>query len=983
MKHKIYLSLIFLMMSIMAFGQNIRLSGTVSDDSGLPLIGVNVVIVGTTQGAVTNLDGQYTVYLPSKGTQVKFSYMGYKDVLVTSDGGVRNVTMEEESQLLESVVVIGYGSVQKKDITTSVATVSPDELANKPLFSVGEGLQGKAAGVQVVLPTGKPGAKPSIRVRGATSVLASNEPLYVVDGVPTTDLGIVNSTDVESIQILKDASSAAIYGARAANGVVIVTTKKGKKGSPRVHMGAYFGVSQVSKRIEALNTTEYLQLLDDMNIAIPAGVDRDINTNWFDETFEIGFKQNYELSVSGGSDNSSYYISGDYISDKGILSAAECDKFSLRTNLNSEVRPWLNLSASMNYIHSTSKDVPDNKGSDKGGVIMSIMNTPPFMPIWNPDKPGQYASNPFSGTFENPLATLSSENNGKWNQFVGNVSAEFKPFKGFSFKTSFAVDVSSSEWDSYTDNIKTGWGRQNNGLASSGKYNNYTWLNENVLNYEFSIKNQHNFKVLLGNSNNANTYSQTYASGSDFLNNSIIHTVNGANYLTDGGSSKSEWAIASFFGRIMYDFEHKYLFTANIRYDGSSKLAKGNKWGAFPSFSAGWRVSEESFFKDNVKFVDDLKIRAGWGKNGNQEGIGNYAWYGKHYIQRVPKTDPLSGPALVRYSLENRDLTWETTTQANIGIDLSIFNNRVVLNLDAYYKKTKDLLLNVPLPSSTGVGSLTKNDGEITNKGIELNLVTRNFVGDFTWDTEFNISHNKNTIDKLGLSKSYSFGWIPANNESVIQMEEGLSLGTFYGYKSLGVNPETGMMDYADMNENGYIDPDDRVVIGCAQPKVIYGMTNNFSYKNFSLSVFLQGSQGNDVYNASRIDTEGMFDFRNQSKDVLNRWETPGDITYIPKASSDGNMYNVHNSSRFVEDGSYLKLKSLTLAYDLPKKLLNKVSMSRCQVYFTGYNLLTLTKYTGYDPELNTFGNSGVELGVDFGTYPPSRSFVFGINVDF
>lgn len=981
MKQKIYLSLMFLLMTVMTFGQNNKLSGVVTDDQGVPLIGVNVIVVGTTIGSVTNVDGYYSLALPSNGSQVKFSYLGYKDIVLTSDGGVQNVTMNEESQMLESVVVIGYGTVSKKDVTTAVVSVSPDELKNKPLFSVGEGLQGKAAGVQVVLPTGKPGAKPSIRVRGATSVLASNEPLYVIDGLPTTDLGIVNSADIESIQILKDASSAAIYGARAANGVVIITTKKGSKGIPRVHFGAYFGVSEVSKQIDALNTTEYLQLMKDMNISIPAGVDRNINTNWFAETFETGFKQNYELSVNGGNEKSSYYVSGGYISDKGILSAAECDKFSFRTNLTSEVKSWLNVTASMNFIHSTSKDVPDNKGSDKGGVIMSIINTPPFMPIWNPDKPGQYASNPFSGTFENPLATLSSENEGKWNQFVGSVSAELKPFKGFSFKTSFAIDASSSEWDSYTDNVKTGWGRQNNGLASSGKYNNYTWLNENIMNYEFNLKN-HNFKLLVGNSNNANTYSQTYASGSDFPANSIIHTVNGANNLTDGGSSKSEWAIASFFGRVMYDFSHKYLLTANIRYDGSSKLAKNNKWGAFPSFSAGWRISEESFFK-NIRFIDDLKLRAGWGKNGNQEGIGNYAWYGKHYIQRVPKTDPLSGPSIIRYCLENRDLTWETTTQTNVGIDLSMFNNRVVLNLDAYYKKTDGLLLNVPLPSSTGVGSFTKNDGEITNKGIELNLVTRNFVGNFSWDTEFNISRNKNEINKLGLSKSYSFGWIPANNESVILMREGLSLGTFYGYKSQGVDSETGMMKYADMNDNGYIDPDDRVVIGCAQPDFIYGLTNNFAYKNFSLSIFLQGSQGNDVFNASRIDTEGMFDFRNQSKNVLDRWETPGDITYIPKVSTDGSLYNVHNSSRFVEDGSYLKLKSLTLAYDIPKSLLKNIFMDRCQVYFTGYNLLTLTKYTGYDPELNAFGNSGVELGIDFGTYPPSRSFVFGLNVEF
>lgn len=959
------------------------LSGHISDTNGSPVAGVAVLVAGTTTGTTSDENGGYSLELPtvSQNAEIVFECLGFKSQRVSTGPGVLDIVMQEDSEYLDDVVVIGYATISKKDVTTAVVSVSPEELANKPIVSAAEGLQGKAAGVQVILPSGKPGTKPSIRVRGATSVLASNEPLYVIDGIPTNDMSIINPADIETMQVLKDASSSAIYGARAANGVVIITTKKGSKNQTRVNFNGYVSWSELSKKIQALNTEQYLDLLTDMKIAIPEGTDVNRNTDWTDETFGIGFKQNYDLSVSGGNEKATYYMSGSWLSDKGIIEQAKYNRFTLRSNTTVNATDWLKFTGNFTYIRSISRDVPDNKGAANGGVIMSAINTPPFMPIWNPEHPDQYASNPFSGTYENPLANLSNENRGIWNQFLGAVTAEITFFKGLTFKSSFAVDASSQQTDTFIDNVKTGWGRQNNGLATSSRANTYTWLNENILSYQGTF-GRHNLNVMLGNSNNASSYAQTYIDGSDFPKNSKIHTVNAANNITGGGSSETGWSLVSFFGRVMYDFDHRYLVTANVRYDGSSKFAPGHKWGVFPSVSAGWRISNEPFFR-NVKKISDLKLRVGWGKNGNQEGIGNYAWYGRHSISRVPITDPLSGPAIIRYSLENRDLTWETTTQFNAGIDFGMFHDRLVINLDGYHKKTTGLLLNVPLPASNNVDYLTKNDGEVVNNGFEVNISSKNFVGDFTWNTDLNISTNKNTVTELGLSKSYSFGYISANAENAILLEEGLALGTFYGYNSLGVDPQTGMMIYEDRNGNGYIDPDDRTVIGCAQPKFTYGMTNEFSYKGFSLSIFIQGSYGNDVLNASRMDTEGMYDFRNQSVRVLNRWRNSGDITDVPKASSDGDMWNVKTSSRFVEDGSYLKIKSLTLGYDLPEKVLSKLHISRAQIYVTGYNLFTFTRYSGFDPELNAFGNSGVELGIDYGTYPQSRSFTVGLNLSF
>jgi TonB-linked SusC/RagA family outer membrane protein len=475
-----------------------------------------------------------------------------------------------------------------------------------------------------------------------------------------------------------------------------------------------------------------------------------------------------------------------------------------------------------------------------------------------------------------------------------------------------------------------------------------------------------------------NRTNDSYLYGNDFPSDVSVTTLSAANIIS-GSTGTQEWALSSFFGRATYDYNSKYYLTVSLREDGSSKLA--NPWGTMPSFSAGWRISSEKFMKD-IEFITDLKLRGGWGKNGNQEGIPHYTQYGLTTYDRVTPTNPLSGPSARQYTYGNPDLKWETTAQTNIGFDLAMFNSRLTVNVDAYYKKTSDVLLNVQLSNSLPITTIQTNAGEIENKGFEFNINSINIDKEWKWSTNFNMSFNRNKVTALEYTDVYYFGKIYSNNSEVSIVKVGLPLGSFFGYVADGVDPQTGDLTYKDLNDNGIFDTGDRTVIGSGQPDFTYGFTNNISYKRFDLNIFFQGSQGNDIYNATRIDLEGMFDSKNQSTVVLNRWTTPGQITDVPRAARD-NTNNVRNSSRFVEDGSYLRLKSATLSYKVIENNQKIKAIRSLSVYVTGQNLLTFTKYSGFDPEVNAYGNSAVEMGIDYGTYPQARSLIVGLNVEF
>lgn len=976
MTRLITLAVCFFCSEIIATAQ---VTGTVKDaTTGEPLIGATIALKGTADGTITEVDGSYSLNV-REGILV-FSFTGYEPQEIPIEGKTKiDVALQTTSFLLNDVVVIGYGTQKKADLTTAVVVIDEASIKNRPMASAAEALQGKAAGVQVVQPSGKPGGDITVRVRGATSVLAGNEPLYVVDGVPTTDIRGLNPSDIASMSILKDASSAAIYGARAANGVVIITTKRGKEGKNTVTFNAYGGVSNLRKTVETLTTKQYRDLINE----IAPGVYDQSKTNytdWSDETFGIGSVQSYQLAFAGGNEKTRYLFSTNYFTQQGIVAPAQFDRYSMRLNLDNQVNRWLKVGTSINVLRSVTSDTPDNASSGRGGVIMSALNTPPFLKIYKDETETQYDPNPFQPSWENPIAYMfGPDQQASDTRIFGNVSAEAEVFKGFSLKTNFGVDMNAHQWDYYLDPFKTNFGRNQNGIGQADKSNSNIWLWENTANYTKTL-GESKLSILAGSSVQKSKWSDSFISGNDFPADVNVTTLNAANNIS-ASTDVQEWALASFFGRFTYDYKSKYLLTASVRRDGSSKLAQ--HWGTMPSFSVGWRISAEPFMADFTA-IYDLKLRAGWGKNGNQEGIPNYARYGLVNYYRRAQTNPLSGPASFQSTYGNPDLRWETTAQSNIGLDLSLYKGRVNFTADAYYKKTEDVLLNVQLSNSLPITSIQTNAGKIENRGLEFNLATVNTEGRaLNWTTEFNISFNKNKVLELNYTDVYYFGRIYSNNQDVAIVRKGLPLGVFFGYVSEGVNPETGDLQYKDVNNNGIFDPGDRTVIGDGNPDFTYGLTNNFSWKNFDLNIFFQGSQGNDIFNATRIDLEGMFDSKNQSTAVLRRWTPDNRDTDIPRAIGGGKVDNVRNSTRFVEDGSYLRLKAITLSYNINPKSLERLKVQRLSVYVTGQNLLTFTKYSGFDPEVNAFGRSATEVGIDYGTYPQARTLTVGVNAEF
>jgi TonB-linked SusC/RagA family outer membrane protein len=976
--NKVVTFLFIVFFSFASYAQQRLITGKVTDIQGLGIPGVTVQVKGTTNGTITDIDGKYNISV-NQGI-LRFSYIGFvaQEIILTNQTTI-DILLAEETKALNEVVVIGYGTQKKKDLTTAVSVVGEKELRDRPIVSAAQALQGKAAGVQVVQPSGKPGVGLSVRVRGATSFMAGNEPLYVVDGVPTTDISGLSPSDISSMSILKDASSSAIYGARAANGVVLITTKKGEANTQTLSFNTYYGVSKLRKTVEVLGTKDYRTLMNEIN---NENYNWSNYTNWSDKVFGTGFDQSYQLSASGGTDKTSYFISGGYLSQEGIVKPARFNRYSVRVNLDSQVKSWFKIGTNISILRLQTKDTPDNASSGRGGVIMSALNTPPFLQVY--DTNGRFIPNPFQPSWENPVAYMEGpDQEAIDNKIFGSFNAEARIIKDLFLKSRFGLDLTNHQWNYYLDPFRTNYGRNNHGIGQADKRNTSTWLWENTLDYTRKFGN-HNLSGLIGSSIQKNISDDSFIYGTHFTSDVTVTTLNAAN-IEDGSTNIQEWAIASFFGRASYDYMSRYYLTMSIRRDGSSKLA--HPWGTMPSFSAGWRISSEDFMK-GFTFIDDLKIRGGWGKNGNVEGIPNYTQYGLASFTRVTPdpNNPLAGPGSHQYTMGNPDLKWETTAQTNIGFDLTMFNARVTFNLDAYIKKTSDVILPVQWPATLNLPLLLTNAGETENKGIEFNLTTINIDKKVRWSSDFNMSFNRNKVTALKWVDVSYYGRIYSNNEDVSILKVDLPLGSFYGYVSDGVDPATGDLKYKDLNQNGIFDPNDRTIIGNAQPKFTYGFTNNLSYGRFDLNIFFQGSQGNDIFNATRVDLEGMFDSKNQSTVVLNRWTPENPNTDIPRAIGGGKTDNVRNSTRFVENGSYLRLKSFTLSYKLIDKGMNIKAIRKLSVYVTGQNLLTFTKYSGFDPEVNAFSSSqynSVELGIDYGTYPQARSMIVGINVEF
>lgn len=972
-----------------AQGQNFQqVKGSVTDAQGAPLPGVSVLLKGTTKGVATDFDGNFSLNDVPRGGMLEFSSVGYKTVDVKVTSATVRVKLQEATQDLDEVVLVGYGTQKKGDVTTAITAVKTKDLDQRPVTSAAQAIQGRAAGIQVVQPSGAPGAGLAVRIRGNTSISASNDPLYVVDGVPVQDISGIAPTDIENMQVLKDASSAAIYGSRAANGVVLITTKQGRRNEPKVSVSTYIGMSQIAKRINSLNTEQYRELMKDNGAVAESNLaGLTDQTDWYKETFRTSFNRNEQISVSNASENTKYYLSAGHTKDDGIVRSSFFERYNVRLNLEAKMRKWLTFETNLSYADYSSNNIITGNGANRAGVVLSVINTPRYAPIWSSKagEEGQYY-NDFKGVnITHPVENISrkAEDLSKNNRFVGSGSAIIQLLEGLKYKSTFAIDRLTHHETNWLDPKLTSYGRQQHGTAADIRDTHTLLTFDNILTYDKTL-GKHNLSLLAGTSYTDYKMDENKMYASHFLN-ADIRTLNAGNKIDPKGSftQAQEWAMMSYLARVSYNYDSRYLLTANFRADGSSKLAPGKRWGYFPSVSAGWRISQEEFLKD-VDWLSELKLRGGWGQTGNQAGISSYAYLQRYSITRQNWWESGKGDAMITLapnSFSNPNLTWETTTQTNFGIDLGLFQNRLNLAVDAYLKKTTDLLLEVDLPATSPIRKIYRNEGEMTNKGLEVNIDSRNLTGEFTWNTNFNISFNKNELTKLTLQKIYDGALINnVTSENVVRLTEGQPLGKFWGLISDGVDPQTGDIKYRDLNGDGKINSSDKTYIGDPNPDFTFGFTNDFSYKNFTLSVFFQGSYGNDIYNASRIETEGMYDGKNQSIDVLNRWRKAGDVTDIPRAVRGTD--NIKASSRWVEDGSYVRLKTLTLAYSVPTDALQKYGIHKVQPYFTAQNLWTLTSYKGFDPEVNE-NLSGSFLGIDYGTYPQTKTFIFGLNIEF
>lgn len=973
------------MLTMAVFAQKETVSGTVIDSQNEPVIGATVMEIGTQNGTATDIDGHFSLSV-KPGTMLRISYVGFKTLEVKATKGM-TVELVEESNTLNEVVAIGYGSVKRKDVTTAVSSVSTEDLDTRPIVSAVSGMQGKAAGLQISQANGQPGSSPTVRVRGTTSLNGSNNPLYVVDGVPLTDIDYLSADDIESIQVLKDASSAAIYGSRAANGVIIISTKQGQKGVAKVSLNAHVSANTVRNNQTPLNAQQYKELQDEIGLVkLPNNLTD--QTDWADEVYRTGIVQDYQLSITNGNDKLRYYISGGYTGESGVLKSSNFDRYNVRAVIDNDINKWLTINASAAYSDYTYKGtgIISGTGSNRGGVVTSIINTPTYAPVWDASNPGQYYNNFYGVNITSPAENLSrtEDNKTSYNKFLGSGKATitFLP-ETLTLTSQFTFDRTQGTTMNFLDPKKTGNGRDNYGTGYDSRSINTVMVWDNILNFkkQFGI---HGLDVMVGSSWTGSKYSNNWINGSNYAD-ADIKTLNAANKIswTGTGSSASDWAIMSYFARASYNLKDTYLLTANIRADGSSKLAPGHRWGYFPSFSAAWRVSEEKFMKD-IEWLDDLKIRGGWGQTGNQSGLGDYSYLASYGINRIQwfgeGYDANAVPTRSQSTLSNPELTWETTSQTDIGLDITVLNNRLTFTADYYYKKTTDMLMTVTLPAgSAAATSLTYNGGDVVNKGWEFSISSKNLVGKFSWNTDFNISFNRNKLTKLMLTQVYySAKTTDYVNDYVVRNTPGKPLGSFWGYISDGVDPETGELMYRDVNNDGIISASDRTYIGDPNPDFTYGLTNTFKWNGLALSVLIQGSYGNDIYNVSKMETQGMYDGKNQTTAVLNRWQVPGQITTVPKAGFD-----MKNSTYFLEDGSYLRVKDISLSYDIPRNIINKLHLTRLMPYISATNLFTITGYKGMDPEVNQYGNSGAVQGIDWGTYPMCRSFVFGLKVEF
>lgn len=1036
-----------------AFAQSAVSGKVTAADDGGTLVGATITEKGTNNGTTADANGNFKLNVRGNATIV-VSFIGYTlQEIPVNNRSVINIVLKTNQQQLQDVVVVGYGTQRKKDLTGSIVNLSNKDLVPVPsATSVDQMMQGKVAGVQITQTSGAPGGNVNVVIRGISSITGGNSPLYVVDGYAIgtggggsdlstfssssytasgisnssatnriNPLSTINPSDIESIQVLKDASATAIYGSRGANGVVIITTKRGKMGKPTISFEHSTGIQQLAKKLDLLSPQEYAEYVAEgrdnawvfaggkasdpnsvRNTATqvkpefrnPAQYANQSGTDWQDVIFQSGLVQNYQLSTSGTSKDVNYYVSGGFFDQKGIIIGSNFKKFTLRTNIDAQLTDKLKIGASFSGAHSYGDFARAEGHLQFRGLISAALASDPTIPLYDSSgNPYSEFSSPTGIPVEHPLiiAAEFSDKRNNTNVFTNNY-LQYEIAPGLVFKSSVGVNYSNNVtrlWKS----SKVGLATSRTGAATAGAFEikSLNWLNENTLNYRHKFGARHDLDVLAGFTAQKNTDEILQAGASDFPTDDVHYIAAGA--VTSGTNYKSEWAMLSWLARVNYTLAGKYLFTGTIRQDGSSRFGSKNRWGMFPSFSAAYRLSDEAFMR-GIPFISDLKLRASYGISGNNL-IPNYASQGLLGISRnVSNGQVVSG--VVPSSLANDVLTWEQSVQTNLGLDVSLFQNRLSFTFDAYRAHKKNLLLNVILPAASGFSSSLQNIGEVENKGLELTINSQNIAkGAFQWNTDFNISWNRNKV----LALNSATARLQTSDYQVAQVGYPISsfrllniLGVFKTQEEVNNNPkqhprvQPGDFRYQDADGNGTITSADRTIVGSPWPDFTWGMGNQFSYKSLRLNISINGSQGNEIYfQGGEVSLNGAG-VQNQLATMADRWRSetsPGAGLYSRAIRNDYAFGFSAGTTKFLFDGSYVRIRNVNLSYAFPQTVVSKLKMQALSVYADATNLYTFTKYPGYDPEGSTTGDNIARSGIDFFAYPNPRTYTVGLRVTF
>lgn len=1025
-----------------------QVSGVITDAATRqPLPGASIVIKGTRTATVSGFDGGFQINVQNPEAVLVFSFVGFLQKEVKVGGkSVLNVELSPDQKSLDEVIVVGYGKQKKRDITGAVSSISADDINKSLNTTVQQALQGRVAGVDVTQNSGTPGGGVTVNIRGINTINGSNQPLYVLDGLQIDGssqnvMATINPSDIESIEVLKDASATAIYGSKASNGVILITTKRGKKGTQRVSFQSYYGLQEIPNRMDLMNLREYATYHNERALIFGYGQREAFKspellgegTNWQEELFGQAPMQNYNLSISGGSEKTKYAISAGYFDQDGIAIGSNFKRGNIRLNIENQSTDWLKFGANL-MVGRTNQRITV---TESNLVFLAMQQTPDIV-ARNPDGSWGYPTENNSGNYTtNVIAeALSRENDRKQTQILGSIYADINLTKGLVNHAELATDIGYQNGYVFNPTLDLGpYIASNESYGSRWANNNFNWQFRDYLTYTRHLVENDDFSVMFGFESQENNWENLSADRKNFFTNNIHELPIGDASTATNSSGKGSSSLVSYFTRLNYSYGDKYLLTSTIRRDDSSKFGPKYKAGLFPSFALGWRISNEEFFKNSgLAVINNLKLRGGYGE------VGNQGWRDFGYGVALNNVRTVWGTGVIPANIANPELRWEASKATNLGIDIGLFNNRIELIADVYKKRTNNLLLDLPLPSyagTSGAGSVASplvNLGNLENKGIELTLRTVNLNGDFKWNTSAVFSTNKNKVLNL------------VNNDAIItrgpvsQTMVGESIGMMYGYVVEGMfNSEADfykqdaqgnfLMDdsgnriqvalpkeseatiapnrtwvgdykFKDMNEDGVIDEKDRTVIGNPQPKFQYGLTNDFSYKGFDLSIFLQGVYGNDVYNTLR----GRFEDPSYQQGLLNtvtnyarietidpsldnadqiignvRISNPG-TTIARMTTSWGRNSNFRPSNLYVEDGSYLRIKNVTLGYTIPEKFAKKIHLRGVRAYINIQNLHTFTKYSGYDPEVG--GASALEFGIEYGRYPTPRIYTFGLNLD-